>query len=76
MTTKTSYAQGTPCWVDLQTSDQDGARAFYSGVFGWEFLEQPMPDGPVYAMAQLGGRGFHPVRRTPMSCPASSCTRL
>ena len=56
MTTKTSYAQGTPCWVDLQTSDQDGARAFYSGVFGWEFLEQPMPDGPVYAMAQLGGR--------------------
>ncbi|QGN58349.1 VOC family protein [Nostocoides sp. HKS02] len=56
MTTKTSYAQGTPCWVDLQTSDQDAARAFYAGVLGWEFVEQPMPDGPVYAMAQLGGR--------------------
>ena len=56
MTTKTSYAQGTPCWVDLQTSDQDAARAFYAGVLGWEFDERPMPDGAVYAMAQLGGR--------------------
>ena len=56
MTTKTSYAQGTPCWVDLQTPDQDAARTFYGGVFGWEFVENPMPDGAVYAMAQLGGR--------------------
>lgn len=56
MTTRTSYAQGTPCWVDLQTPDQDAARAFYSGLFGWEFVDSPMPDGAVYAMAQLGGR--------------------
>ncbi|WP_270887279.1 VOC family protein [Pedococcus sp. 5OH_020] len=56
MTTKTSYEQGTPCWIDLQTSDQDGARAFYSQVFGWEYVEQPMPQGPVYVMAQVGGR--------------------
>jgi len=26
---------GAPCWVDLMTSDQNGARAFYGAVFGW-----------------------------------------
>lgn len=56
MTTKTSYEQGTPCWVDLQTPDQDAARAFYAGLFGWQYQDQPMPEGPVYSMAQLDGR--------------------
>lgn len=34
----TSYAPGTPSWVDLLTSDPEGARAFYGPLFGWEFL--------------------------------------
>ena len=54
MPTRTSYAQGTPNWVDLQTSDQDAAKAFYSGLFGWTYDDQPMPQGPVYSMAMLG----------------------
>ncbi|HYT25105.1 MAG TPA: VOC family protein, partial [Actinomycetota bacterium] len=32
-----SYAPGTPSWVDLMTSDPEGARAFYGELFGWEF---------------------------------------
>jgi uncharacterized protein len=55
MTVRTSYAQGTPNWVDLQTSDQDAAKAFYAGLFGWTYDDQPMPQGPVYSMAVLGG---------------------
>src|SRR6266704_3342162 len=58
MPTRTSYAQGTPNWVDLQTSDQDAAKAFYSGLFGWTYDDQPMPQGAVYSMAMIGG---HPV---------------
>ena len=54
MPKRTSYAQGTPNWVDLQTSDQDAAKAFYSGLFGWTYDDQPMPQGQVYAMAQRG----------------------
>src|SRR6202045_2039823 len=54
MTVRTSYAQGTPNWVDLQTSDQDAAKAFYAGLFGWTYDDQPMPQGPVYSMAMLG----------------------
>jgi len=34
----TSYAPGTPSWVDLLTSDPEGARAFYGAMFGWEFV--------------------------------------
>ncbi|HEV2371793.1 MAG TPA: VOC family protein [Streptosporangiaceae bacterium] len=55
MPERSSYAQGTPNWVDLQTTDQDAAKAFYSGVFGWEFDDQPMEHGPVYSMASVGG---------------------
>jgi predicted enzyme related to lactoylglutathione lyase len=58
MPTRTSYAQGTPNWVDLQTSNQDAAKAFYGGLFGWTYDDQPMPQGPVYSMAMLDG---HPV---------------
>jgi uncharacterized protein len=58
MPERTSYTQGTPNWVDLQTTNQDAAKAFYSGLFGWTYDDQPMPQGPVYSMAMLGG---HPV---------------
>ena len=26
---------GAPCWVDLMSSDVEGARAFYGEIFGW-----------------------------------------
>jgi predicted enzyme related to lactoylglutathione lyase len=55
MALRTSYAQGTPNWVDLQTSDQAAAKEFYAGVFGWTYDDQPMPQGPAYSMAVLGG---------------------
>jgi uncharacterized protein len=58
MPERTSYTQGTPNWVDLQTTDQAAAKAFYSGLFGWTYDDQPMPEGQVYSMAILGG---HPV---------------
>jgi len=35
----TSYAPGTPCWVDLGTPDVDAAAAFYGGLFGWSVEE-------------------------------------
>jgi predicted enzyme related to lactoylglutathione lyase len=57
MPTKTSYVQGTPCWVDLQTTDQAAARDFYGALFGWTFDERPMPDdsGTTYSMGQIRG---------------------
>ena len=54
MPVRTSYAQGTPNWVDLQTTDQAAAKAFYAGLFGWTYDDQPMGEGAVYSMAKLG----------------------
>jgi uncharacterized protein len=56
MPVRTSYAQGTPNWVDLQTPDQPAAKEFYAGLFGWTYDDQPMAPGAVYSMAKLGGQ--------------------
>jgi predicted enzyme related to lactoylglutathione lyase len=55
MPRRTAYAQGTPSWVDLQTTDASAAKSFYGGLFGWQFDDQPMPDGPPYSMALKNG---------------------
>jgi uncharacterized protein len=53
---RTSYAPGTFSWVDLATSDADGAKVFYGALLGWEFEDMPVPDAPPYSMATIGGR--------------------
>jgi predicted enzyme related to lactoylglutathione lyase len=55
MPKRTSYAQGTPSWVDLQTSDPESAKSFYGELFGWTFEDQPMPVGLPYSMALKDG---------------------
>jgi predicted enzyme related to lactoylglutathione lyase len=39
MPEQTTYAPGTPCWIDLGTPDQDAAGEFYGGLFGWSLRE-------------------------------------
>src|SRR3954451_23944100 len=56
MADRTSHAPGTISWADLATNDQDAAKAFYGGLFGWEFEDMPAGEGIVYSMARLGGR--------------------
>ena len=31
--------EGNPIWFALLTPDPDGAKAFYSGLFGWEWAD-------------------------------------
>jgi len=33
------YADGTPCWAAVATSNVEASRAFYSALFGWEFVD-------------------------------------
>ena len=53
-----SHTAGTINWVDMVTSDLDAATAFYTGLFGWETEDLPMPGdvGGVYRFFRLGGR--------------------
>ncbi|SDJ52601.1 hypothetical protein SAMN05444157_3800 [Frankineae bacterium MT45] len=40
MTTRdTPFAAGTPCWVDLLSSDVEGAKSFYGSLFGWTNID-------------------------------------
>ena len=54
MPQRSSYTEGTPNWVDLQTNDTEGAKAFYTSLFGWSYDDQPMPHG-AYSIAQVEG---------------------
>ena len=65
MAERTEYTPGTFCWVDLSTTDQDGAKRFYSGLFGWEANDQPVGDGVVYSMMQLGGKDVGAISPQP-----------
>jgi uncharacterized protein len=56
MTKPRSYPAGVTSWVDVAHDDVDGARAFYGGLFGWTFTEDPLPrDVDGYLIAQLDG---------------------
>jgi uncharacterized protein len=55
MPTVESYAQGTPCWVDLSSSDVDRSKEFYGSLFGWEFQANVMSPEMTYYMATLPG---------------------
>jgi predicted enzyme related to lactoylglutathione lyase len=45
-----------PIWTDLATSDAEGAREFYSKVFGWKVEVNPDPQYGGYALAKIGGK--------------------
>ena len=55
MPDRTSHAHGTLSWTDLATTDQDGAKEFYGGLFGWEYDDTPAGEGVIYSMAKLRG---------------------
>lgn len=48
------WPTGTPCWVDLATSDLPAARGFYGAVLGWRFDESG-PEYGGYLMADTAG---------------------
>ncbi len=55
MPTVDSYAQGTPCWVDLSSTDVEGARTFYAGIFGWDYTANVMGPEMTYYLATKNG---------------------
>ncbi|MEA2160250.1 MAG: uncharacterized protein QOD66_2630 [Solirubrobacteraceae bacterium] len=55
MAKRSQYTPGTFSWTDLTTTDQEAAKVFYGGLFGWTADDQPVGDGFVYSMMQLSG---------------------
>jgi predicted enzyme related to lactoylglutathione lyase len=62
-TRDTPFAPGTPCWVDLLSSDVEKSKTFYGGLFGWtpetagdEFGGYVTMHADGYAVAGVMGR--------------------
>ncbi len=53
-----SHAPGMFAWIELATSDQAGAKKFYTSLFGWTADDSPMGPDAFYTMFRLGGRAI------------------
>jgi predicted enzyme related to lactoylglutathione lyase len=56
MATLTPHAPGTFSWPELGTTDQDGAKKFYTALFGWTANDTPMGPGETYTIFQKNGK--------------------
>lgn len=54
-TRDTPWPDGTPCWIDLSTTDPTTAREFYAALFGWDWSPAEEATG-FYSGASLDGR--------------------
>jgi predicted enzyme related to lactoylglutathione lyase len=68
MPERTSYDPGTPSWVDLTTTDLEGALRFYGDVFGWEFEDMGEEAGH-YHQARLRGKRVAGIGPTQPGAP-------
>ena len=56
MTLIDQHPCGSFCWVELGTSNQQTGKEFYSALFGWRVLDEPMGPDSYYTMFQIEGR--------------------
>jgi predicted enzyme related to lactoylglutathione lyase len=50
------HPAGSFCWVELATTDQNAARAFYTSLFGWSVVDNPIGPDDFYSIFKLSGR--------------------
>ncbi|MGH2739395.1 MAG: VOC family protein [Actinomycetota bacterium] len=63
------WEQGSFCWAELSTSDAEGAKAFYTGLFGWEVDAREIPGG-VYNLFRANGKGVGACFEPPEGAPS------
>jgi uncharacterized protein len=58
MGSQMKHASGNFCWFELGTSDQNAAKEFYVGLFGWGYKDSPLPPemGGVYTTLTKDGK--------------------
>ncbi len=47
---------GNFCWIELSTSNQNAAKQFYGGLFGWDANDSPIGPNEFYTMFEIGSR--------------------
>lgn len=69
MPERSSYAPGTPSWVDIGTPDTAASSRFYGALFGWTAAIDPRPEAGGYGMFTIDGKnvaGVGPQQDTSM----------
>lgn len=56
MTDVTRHEPGSFSWAELATSDPAAAKKFYTSLFGWSVVDNPMGEDMVYTRLQLAGK--------------------
>jgi len=56
MTNFEKHDPGTFCWIELATSDDKGAKQYYTSLFGWTTNENDMGEMGTYYIFQKNGR--------------------
>jgi hypothetical protein len=56
MTNIDRHPPGSFCWIELNTTDQNAAKTFYSSLFGWDPQDSPIGENEFYTMFNIGGR--------------------
>jgi len=51
-----THAPGGFCWIELATTDQAAAQAFYAKIFGWSAKNLPVGPDDFYTIFELQGR--------------------
>ena len=51
-------------WTELQTTDAEAAKSFYTKLFGWN--TEPFGEGMDYTILMNGRRGFGGIMKAPM----------
>jgi uncharacterized protein len=62
---RSQYAPGTFSWVELASTDQEAAKAFYGSLFGWVSDDRPVGDGGYYSMQMLGDKSVAAISSQP-----------
>jgi uncharacterized protein len=50
------HPPGAFCWIELATNNQNAAKNFYTGLFGWDVADMPMGPNDVYSIFKIDGR--------------------
>src|SRR6266850_508473 len=50
------YKPGTFCWVELATTNGQAAKTFYTQLFGWDYVDNPVGPDMIYTMLKLNGK--------------------
>jgi predicted enzyme related to lactoylglutathione lyase len=62
---RSAYTPGTFSWADLSTTDQGGAKHFYSSLFGWDAQDMPAGEGVVYSIMTVDGKSVAAIAPQP-----------